>query len=210
MRYGLFSSSGNDERGHFIWLPFIATQWFVAYPWRGGPMPSAIAPYPFAPKTLVVASGDRVWQIDGGTGEVSAVDGKARAVVSVRLSSLLPKPFTSSSLARRRIRELAAARRALDSVRVEAIFEPQRLPRTMPLVSEAFASPYGGLWLRVFDADETADQQFVILNRDGVEIGRAVLPAGFELQQIGSDFVLGVRRDGLGVEAILELSLKRR
>ena len=90
------------------------------------------------------------------------------------------------------------------------MFDPSLLPRTMPLVSTAYAGADGEVWVRLFDLDEkTAPQRFVVVNRDGAEIAQATLPTGLDVQHIGRDFVLVVRRDSVGVESVLEYALQR-
>jgi hypothetical protein len=50
----------------------------------------------------------------------------------------------------------------------------------------------------------------VVVNRSGEATARVTLPADFTGHQVGRDFVLRVRRDAHGVEAILEYRLARR
>ncbi|HEU4628259.1 MAG TPA: hypothetical protein VFS08_00885 [Gemmatimonadaceae bacterium] len=207
--YGLLPTDAEGRTGgHVTWLPPVVRWWQFAYPWPNGPMPTAAARYPFAPRTLAVASGDRLWLIDTDSGRLRAFDGTGRQVVDARLT-LEPAPLDAAALDRRRARELAAARRALDSSRVRAQYDPELLPARAPLVAEARAGADGELWLRLFDVDDAVAPRYVIVDREGRAIARATLPAGLDVQQIGRDFVLGVRRDSLDVERVVEYGLRR-
>jgi hypothetical protein len=207
--YGLLPAGGAaGESGDVVWLPPVVRAWQYAYPWIGGRLETGMARYAFAPMTLAVASGDRLWLIHADSGRLRAFDGSGQQVVDTRLA-IEPQPFDHDALERRRARELAVARRALDSSRVRAQYDPDLLPPRAPLFSHARAGADGELWLRLFDVDETAPPRYVVVDRDGREIARATLPAGLDVQQIGRDFVLGVRRDSLDVESVVEYALKR-
>lgn len=200
--YGILST----DPAKVAWLPPAITQWYVGYPWPNGPMPSAMAPHPFVPATLVVSSGDRVWFVDTGTGTLQAFDTSGTVVVTQQLT--VPRqPFDSDALERRLARALREAQRAVDTARQTAIHASRFLPATMPIASAAYAAEGGGLWLRVFNLDDEAQQRFIVIGPDGVAIGTTVLPARFDVHQIGRDFVLGVRRDESGVESVVEFTL---
>lgn len=207
--YGLLPASEGEARGDVAWLDPLVRAWTVTHPWPGGPLPSAMSEFELGPRTMIVASGDRLWLVDGATGRLRAVDGAGQEVATGQLS-LQPQPFDRALLDRRQARDLAAAARALDSARVRAMYDPALLPATAPLVSAAHAGADGEIWLRLFDLDETAPQRFVIVGRDGAELARATIPATLEVQQIGADFVLGVSRDSVGVESVREHALRRR
>jgi hypothetical protein len=201
---GLFSSSRGREPGTVVWFAPLIRHWMHAYPWRsGGPLTTGLAPYTLGPKMMVVASGDRLWFIDGATGTLRAVDGAGQEV-SVHSISISPDPYDRPAVDRARAQALAGATREIDSAKAVAMYDPKLLPPMQPLLSGAHAGAAGGLWVRLFDLDERAAQRFLVVDRDGREIGRATVAAGLSIQHIGSDFVLGVRRDSLGVESVVE------
>ena len=206
--YGLYSAPAGEARGRIVWLPAVVRQWLYAYRWRGSHIGAALGPFELAPRTLVVASGDRVWLVEGGSGELRAFDGAGRERAAGRLT-LKPRSLDQTLLERRRTQALAAARRQLDSARIEAMYDPGVRPTLMPLAGAAYAGPDGELWVRIFSLDETAPQQFVVVGREGAEIGRASLPAGLDVQQVGRDFVLAVQHDSLGVPSVVEYQLHR-
>lgn len=207
--YGLFSAREAETGGDVVWLPPVVLQWYFVYPWRGSRLRSGMGPYVLGPTTMMVASGNQVWLIDGDSGQLRAFDGRGQEVIARRLS-LKPQPFDRTLLGQRHARELASATRALDSAKVEAMYDPDLLPATMPVFSAAHAGPDGELWLRLFDLEDTAPPRFVVVDRNGAEIAQATLPPNLEVQQIGIDFVLGVRVDSLGVPSVLEYALRRR
>ncbi|HEX6630589.1 MAG TPA: hypothetical protein VF048_05840 [Gemmatimonadaceae bacterium] len=207
--FGLLSAGDGAAAGHVAWLPPVVRAWGYVYPWPNGPIPTGSAPYPFAPMTIAVASGDRLWLVEADSGRLRAYDGAASQVVDTRLG-IEPRAFDPDALERRRAREIAAARGARDSVRARGKYDPDIRPAYAPLLSDARAGADGELWLQLFDVDDTAPPRYVVVDREGREIARATLPAGLDVQQIGRDFVLGVRRDSLDVESVVEYALRRR
>ena len=202
--YGV-AIAGEDS---VTWLPSVRRGWSVVFPWAGGPIPHSSAPFPQRGGTHVAASGDRVWVVDGESGSVRAFDAAGREVASSRLP-LEPVPHDAAALDRRRDSELRGATRALDSARIRAQWGSDHRPATAPLAAEAHGDSEGGVWIRLWDADVDAPQSFLVLDRDGRAVARATVPAGLDVQHVGRDFVLGVRRDSLGVEAVHEHSVRR-
>jgi hypothetical protein len=164
--------------------------------------------YPFAPMTFVIASGDRVWVVVSEDGTLRAYSPAGVSLASAKLSGS-PRPFDARNLADRRSEALAEAVRPLDSARVTAMFDRALLPRTMPWVSAAVPGPDGEIWLRRFNLSLMAPQQFVVLDRNGREIAEASVPPDVEVQQVGSDFLVGIRTLGDGTLSIVEFAIRR-
>lgn len=206
--YGFYEPSGHGAPGDVVWLPPVQHEWMFAYPWPNGPIPTAASSYPLRGATTAVVSDDRLWLIDMEVGRIRAVDVTGREIVTADLE-LDAEPFDRAVLEKRRAEGLAAAVRARDSSRVQALYDPKLLPPTAPLGSAAYAGANGEVWIRLFDLDDNSPQRFVIVDRDGRTIARASLPSELDVQHIGADFVLGIRRDSLGVESVHEYTLRR-
>ena len=192
-----------------VWLPPVIRGWLFAFPTPGGPVPTSVAPYTLGSTTTAVVSDDRVWLIDAKDGRLLAFDRAGTRRVDQTLS-VEPQKFDAAALGRRRARELAAAARAFDSARIRSLYDEAPLPETAPLVAGASAGQSGEVWVRLFELDDDAPRQFVVIDREGAEVARATLPSRVEVQQIGPDFVLAVRRDSLGVESVVEYTLRRK
>jgi len=201
--YGI-ATAGSDS---IVWLPATRDAWYVAFPWPGGPIPHSAAPFPQRGGTHVAAAGDRVWFVNGETGDVRAFDASAREVVATRLP-VEPRPHDAAALDRRLAHELLSASRALDSSRVRAQWGSAHRPPTAPLADAVHGTADGGVWVREWTAEPGAVQHFVILDRDGRTGARTTVPAGLDVHHVGRDFVLGVRRDSLGVESVHEHAVR--
>ncbi len=208
VRYGILRLESDEDASKVAWLPTLRGSWTVAFPWPNGPIPSGTGPHLLGATTAAAASGDRFWMVDAENGDVRAFDEAGTEVVSTRLP-LEHQPQNRHVIERVRDRALASVSRAVDSSRIMAGYDPDGMPGAMPLTSEVHAGVDGELWVRLFDVDDSAPQHFLVLDRTGALKGQATLPAGLVVHQIGADFVLGVRRDSLDVESVLEFSLER-
>ena len=208
--YGVFAPSTKNDSSMVLWFPKIAAGWYYSFPVTGNKIvPVSIDDFPFRARTLVVNSQDLVWEIETGTGELKGFD--ARGVLRfTKRSSMQPTAFDSKLLAKSSEAELQNAMRAVDTASVTAKFAPGIRPNMAPLFSRGFAGDNGEVWLQRFDLGETSSQNFVIVDRDGVEIGRASIPSAIDLQQIGKNFVLGLRVQPSGTIEIVELQLTRK
>ena len=208
--YGVFAPSTKSDSSMVLWFPKIAAGWYYSFPVTGNKIvPVSIDAFPFRARTLVVNSQDLVWEIETGTGELKGFNERGVLLFTKR-SSMQPTTFDFKLLARSSEAELQNAMRAVDTASITAKFAPGIRPDAAPLFSRAFAGDNGEIWLQRFDLGETSNQNFVIVDRDGVEIGRASIPTGIDLQQIGKSFVLGLRVQPSGTIEIVELQLSRK
>ena len=79
---------------------------------------------------------------------------------------------------------------------LEALAPPEYLPAHGGMLVDVDGRP----WLRRFGLQAT---EWTVLDRDGSWLGSVELPPGLAAFEIGSDYVLGVRRDELEVEYVV-------
>jgi hypothetical protein len=207
--YGFLPTGSDSSVTQVVWLPPILASLRVSYLWPNGPTPHALTPYLLGPTTVAVVSDDLLWFVDGGSGGVSAVDGNGRTVATQR-TPLDSQPYDRALLQNMYASDLKKASRPRDSSRVRAMYDPALLPHSAPTFSAAYGGWHAELWARLFDLDVTAPQRFIIFDRSGSAIARATVPASLDIQQIGADFIIAVRRDSLGVESVAQYALRRQ
>jgi hypothetical protein len=88
------------------------------------------------------------------------------------------------------------------------------LPSTRPTYSGIRVGPEGEIWLKQFslvpgDVRSGEVPRWSVFDSSGAYLGTIALPAGFELHQVGKDFVLGVTRNELDVQVVELYSLDR-
>lgn len=82
---------------------------------------------------------------------------------------------------------------------VETIFD-YPLPDLRPAFEEILPGPGGTVWVREHSLWEHARPRWWVFDAEaGAPVGYVAMPTGLEVKEIGSDYVLGVYRDDLGV-----------
>lgn len=114
-----------------------------------------------------------------------------------------PRPVTAQDRAAFREDYLAGAEHVASRRRVrERLLEELPVGEAYPAFAELAAGQEGRLWAREPAAPGADTAVWSIYGRSGLLEGRIRLPARFEIQEIGADFLLVLRRDELGVERI--------
>ncbi|TVP76811.1 MAG: hypothetical protein EA352_05025 [Gemmatimonadales bacterium] len=83
-------------------------------------------------------------------------------------------------------------------------------PDEMPVVESLIPDPEGTVWVELAsDAPEFPGAQWLALDEDWEVVGWLRLPEGFELSQVGSDFVLGTAFGPHGIGLVQRFQLRR-
>ena len=82
-------------------------------------------------------------------------------------------------------------------------------PDFLPPYEQLLIDADGNLWVTDFRTDRTHDSRWKIFSREGGFLGTLIMPSGFDLYQVGRDFVLGRWLDELGVEHMRSYRLTR-
>ena len=84
-------------------------------------------------------------------------------------------------------------------------------PTTRPAYNEILVDPSGALWLELYRGTSEQDQpeEWLVLDADGIWLGRVGIPDRFTVTDITMETVLGVWRDEFDVEHPQVLRLTR-
>jgi hypothetical protein len=153
------------------------------------------------PIKLYLPHQDSIVVLDVGTSLETVFDGQANLVRAI--------PYVASE-ADRFPREVWLHDRAyIDGPMKTEDREPVRklLDRLPPLAGTPHyryvkVDAHGRIWVRRAPADSGSALEWSVYRVDGSAIARIVMPAGFEVQHIGTAFVLGRATDELNVEHI--------
>jgi hypothetical protein len=207
LRHDLLTD-GTTTGDEVVWLPRMLRETLLAHAWPGGPIASALAPNPFGARTEVVVSADQVWLLDPGTGLFRTVSGRGEERIAGRL--VAPRMLLrADQVTALRGAAMAGARRAMDSARVAAQYDPGTAQGEAPYFSSAIAGADGGVWLRLFPGEIGGECRYLILDATGKPLAWTCVPASVRVEQVGRDFVLGVRNDSVGVESVVLFPLRR-
>lgn len=75
-------------------------------------------------------------------------------------------------------------------------------PETLPAFADLKADRDANLWVMEYPRNELASHRWVVFDPSGFPLATVATPAGLRIDDIGSDYVLGLVRDELGVEYV--------
>lgn len=164
---------------------------------------------PFTVKSSVATENGGFWYTDGLGYELRefGADGKLRRIVRERRSSA---PVTASEIAAFKEAQVEVARterlsneshRAMHVAGVEAAMAWVSFPKQKPAFAALKRDPAGNLWAREY-GDSTQAQHWDLFDRTGRLLGTVDTPAGLEVLEIGTDYLLGKIRDQDDVEGV--------
>lgn len=180
---------------------------YVYEPTVPGPVTFGVRPFTV---NASVATGPRsLWYTNGARYEIReyAVDGKLLRIIRLRHAAT---PVTNADIAAFRVRDLEETRQEQihgKTPRQQIIdFEEAALswisyPKTMPAFSALMLESNGNAWVREY-GDSTKVQHWDVFDRSGRLLGAVDFPAGIDVFEIGSDYVLGRFRDQDDVESV--------
>jgi hypothetical protein len=82
-------------------------------------------------------------------------------------------------------------------------------PATLPAYSKLIADSEGYLWAEQYRHPSEASQGWIVFDSIGRWLGHIAMPDHVEVEQIGRDFVLGIRVDSLGIQSVVVYDLAR-
>jgi hypothetical protein len=164
-------------------------------------MPSALAPHPLRLGVLFQPAGNALWTLDARTGKGQRWRPDAQPV-QFSIERLAPSIIDASALRNLLARALPEARRALDSSRLSAIFDPANAPDSVPYATLLVPVYDGTVWVQSFQLDSSAAHTYIVLDSMGTTRGIYRTPAGVRVQYVGPTLVLGTWRDPDGVAFI--------
>ncbi len=170
--------------------------------------PNSVGPRALGKRTSVAIGGGRVYVGTADTYAVAAFDLQGRHVMTVRLDTE-PEPITDEDLSAFRTWELAQAHRASQRASWARQLDEMVFPEYFPAYASLLVDAVGCLWVEDYEMLPATPRTWTVFSPNGALLARVRLPAGFGITDVGSDWVLGVGRDGLGVEYVELYSLVR-
>jgi hypothetical protein len=157
--------------------------------------------YPFArsPVTATWANDFYYSSTDAPEVALYSLGGQLRRLVRLPRPD---RPVTGDVIERLKQERLASVSDERFRPGIEALFAKLPFPETMPSYSSLKVDPDGNLWAAEYQVPGTGQPLWFVFNSSGRFLGEVAMPTGFNVYQIGRDFVLGRRTDELGVERV--------
>lgn len=160
-------------------------------------------------RDYVVGAGRRRWY----TGETDRFEVTVRSPAGDEVGrlrrELIPQPVTRDMLERARAERRAASDRSRREIAqrmgpaASQAADPDLPHRsTLPAFDQVVENAEEYVWVRHYHFPSDAPQRWSVFSPFGELVAEAETPARLRVQQIGTDWILGVSRDDLGVEAV--------
>ena len=163
---------------------------------------------PFGLSTFMAVGDSLIFLSTSEQYEIAVLDPEGRLVRSIRRPGERAA-VGPAEVSRYKEEQLANAnsddaRRTLEKTLADMPY-PERMPAHGPMRTDGD----GNLWVQEYSAWRDEPTRWTVYSPAGRVLGRATLPARFTAHQIGSDFVLGVRRDEFDIEQVVVFTLQR-
>ena len=164
---------------------------------------------PIGPGLAIATLGDRLLIGDTANDTVRVVDfgGKILAVFRLWID---PEPLTDNEVERVRKRLLEGDLARMPRNIADILLSRKLLPAMRPRYGNPVAEPDGTIWIPSFTLNPDEPRTYRIMDRSGRPLATMAGPPGFEIREIGPDYVLGVQTDSDGVERVQLYGLVRK
>lgn len=163
-------------------------------------------PHPFGSQTQLGQDGDQL--VVGEPHELSfrrySDDGRLRRIVrgpleSFELTSAMRNSYTSAKLIDRESIEIRTALATKD----------YPMPKGFPAYTALEVDRDGNTWVRRFEIPDIPARRWGVFRQDGRFLGHVTLPAGVQVLEIGSDYLLGLGKGPMDEEQVRMYRVRR-
>jgi len=180
---------------------------------RPGAAPSPF-PVPYGLWTSAALRGDDLLIGTGASFEIAAIgpDGTPLSLLRAPIERAAVTPeaareYTASAVARLQ-RGAASMQTELDTTFLQAI-ERAPFPSRKPAFGRLVVDRTGALWVSEPFTPPAEPSRWTVFSPEGQWLGSVTTPAGFRIDEIGKDYVLGVWRQEDGAERVRMYPLSR-
>lgn len=163
---------------------------------------------PFARQTYVAVAGERLYVGDSGSGVITIHSPDGTAAGSLR-SPLAPWRIQSSDVAEYRRSRLAVIEDPERRREMEVTLDAAPVPELSPAFGALAVDPDGNVWIQAYPRPGEPTVPWAVLGPDGEPLARIAVPSPLQVLEVGRDYLLGLRRDELGIEKVEMYSVTR-
>ena len=156
---------------------------------------------------LHAASGDHVYAGEGT--EATVERWTSDGVLSDLIRWTIPERRVSNEDKSRFRQAYSTAPRYFDPAAWARYLREIPFPERMPLYRRLMVDAQRNLWAERFRPFWEEESSWYVFDEQGVWLGEVATPPGLYIFEIGTDYVLGVRRDELDVPFVVMIPLDR-
>jgi hypothetical protein len=163
----------------------------------------------FGSSLVTGVTGESFWIGNARTGVIRVVNATGATERALRLPHT-PPTLTPAIIEARRTAALNDAANEAARERVRAMYARANLPRTLTHFTRFVGGPDGEMWIELATANETAETHFLVVDNRGAVKAKVIIPRRLRVDQVGIDWILGVAKDEMGRELVMQYALTRR
>jgi hypothetical protein len=163
---------------------------------------------PFGRELYTAGSPAALYVADGGTNRISIYAPDGRQVGTIE-GPFAPRPVTSADLRRLKKEKLDQATDPARHALLEQGLNRTPAPDRTPSIGAVAADRDGLVWVQEYPRPGAAEVHWAVVHPDGRVAARVRLPRGWDIYQIGPDWLLAGSRDENDVEHVHLLPLRR-
>ncbi len=146
--------------------------------------------YVLGPSLAYAGGNDIAWVGDAATGIISLFSADGASIRSFEFP-VQRKPYNETLLSQARVKQLADVNNEAEKSRINALYDAKRGSMS-PAFSRFVISADSLLWVELFREDEDTPPTLVAVNRQGRLVARMTMPMAMRVDEVGSDYVIGV------------------
>jgi hypothetical protein len=174
----------------------------------GGAITMAARLIPFGKFAMQAVGPDRFFYGSGDSWEVQVYNTEGQLQRLIRMARN-PVPVRDTDLEAMIEEEIAESGDPSQAPEIRAGYEEMPVPEFLPAFAGLHADALGFLWVEAYRMPGDDGPVFEILDPGGSLVGRATLPPGSDILEIGLDYILLLQRDELEVEYVRLFDLSR-
>jgi hypothetical protein len=163
---------------------------------------------PFGKDPAVAVSGDRFYYGSQDTYEIQVWNQRGTLTRLIRRGKP-PEPVTDAHVAAVMEEMIEQADDSDQTREFRRMFREAPIPEFHPAYGYVYADVFGYLWVEEYRLPGDENRITTIFDPEGRMVGSVTLPNGFQLFEIGKEYLLGRWVDDLGVEYLRLYSLTR-
>lgn len=163
---------------------------------------------PFARQAYAAVAGERLYVGDSGSGVITVYSPEGTAAGTLR-SPLAPWRIQGADVAEYRRSRLEVIEDPDRRREMEVTLDAAPVPELSPAFGALAVDPEGNVWIQAYPRLAEESVTWAVLGPDGAPRGRIAVPRPLQVLEVGRDYLLGLRRDELGVEKVEMYSVTR-
>jgi hypothetical protein len=163
---------------------------------------------PFARQSFAVVMGDRLYVGDSGSGEITLYSREGTRETVLR-SPHVAWRVRPEDVEKYKAAQLAMIEEPERKREMETTLEESPVPEFAPAFGALLVDADQNIWVQAYPRPSEESVRWAVIGQDGITRASVEIQRAVKVLEIGRDYVLGLRRDDLGVEKIEMYALHR-